>query len=258
MQAIVNTRRGPIIFGGLITSIARVLGLRDKFSWLTPLPPRVIDINMTRSMKLVKRRRDGKFHLMVANNVFQDFILPNPIRTYVRNPESYCYTHDPVPNQVPAHILENVAAGGDINEDYIQEQAAPATDTHPNTAHISSKNVAGKSSNQRPRRRNVAPATLDDIYVELLRRRELDAHRDQQIQNMEAYQTKMIQILRQMQHDQHDYAFRIEQNMSDLIDEMATMTMRVEDLQEYAFYVGPPPHQPGNGGHGRTRSRRRQ
>lgn len=87
MQAIVNARRGPIIFGGLITSIARVLGLEDKFSCLTPLPPRAIIIDRTRSMKLVKRRQDSNFHLMVANSVFQDFILPNPIRTDVRNPE---------------------------------------------------------------------------------------------------------------------------------------------------------------------------
>lgn len=67
---------------------------------------------MTRSMKLVKRRKDGKFHLMVANSIFQDFILPNPIRTNLHNPDNYCYIHDPVPNQVPAHIPENVAAGG--------------------------------------------------------------------------------------------------------------------------------------------------
>lgn len=48
----------------------------------------------------------------------------------------------------------------------------------------------------------------------------------------------MMQILRQMQYDKHDYAFRNEHNMSGLIDEMATLTMRVVDLQDYASYVG--------------------
>lgn len=193
MQAIVNARRGPIGFGVLITFIAQVLGLEDKFSNLRPLPPRSIDIDMTRNMKLVKRRRDSKFHLMVANNVFQDCILSNPICTDMRNPESYCYIHDPVPDQVLAHILENVATGGGTDEDYVQEQVAPATETHPHTTHMSSENVTGTSFSQRPRRRNVVPATLYDIYAELLWCSELDAKRNQQIQNMEAQQTKMMQ-----------------------------------------------------------------
>lgn len=63
-----------------------------------------------------------------------------------------------------------------------------------------------------------------------------------------------MQILRQMQHDQHDYAFRNEHNMSGLIDEMTTLTVCVEDLQDRASYVGMPPH-PGNGRRGRTRGR---
>ncbi|KAI5402442.1 hypothetical protein KIW84_050165 [Lathyrus oleraceus] len=218
MQVIINAKRGPIIFGGLITSIARVLGLKEKFSRLTPLLHHAIDIDMARSMKLVKRRSDGKFNLIIANNVLQEFILPNPNRTDVRNPDNYCYTNDPVPNQVPAHIPENVAAGGDTDEDHIPEQTAPTTDPH--TTHTLFENVASISSSQRPRRR-AAPATLDEIYAEL--------------------------------HDQHDYAFRTEQNMSGLIDEMETLTMHVEDLQNYT-----PRHQPGNGERPRTRGRRRQ
>lgn len=131
MQAIVTTKRGTIIFGGLITSIARVLGLEEKFSSLTPLMSRTIDIDMTRSMKLVKRWQDGKFNLMVANNVFPDFILPNPNRTDVRNQDNYCYIYDPVPIPIPGHIHGNVAAGGDIVDDYDQvEQVAPETNTH--------------------------------------------------------------------------------------------------------------------------------
>ena len=70
---------------------------------------------------------------------------------------------------------------------------------------------------------------------------------------MKAQQTEMMQILLQIQNDQHDYAFRTEQNMSGLIDEMETLTIRVEDLQTYT-----PTHQPGNGGSPRTRGRRRQ
>jgi hypothetical protein len=98
MQAIVNVKRGPIIFGGLITSIARVLELEEKFSRLTPLPHHAIGIDMARSMKLVKRRSDGRSNLIIANNVLQDFILPNPNRTYVRNSNNYRYINDPVDN----------------------------------------------------------------------------------------------------------------------------------------------------------------
>lgn len=127
---------------------------------------------------MVKQRRDAKFNLIIANNVLQDFILPNPTRTEVRNPENYCYINDLISNQVPAHILENVAVGGDTYGDYILEQAAPATDPH--TTHMSSENVADTSSSQRPRRRNIAPATLDEIYVELLRHSELDARHNLQ------------------------------------------------------------------------------
>jgi hypothetical protein len=70
---------------------------------------------------------------------------------------------------------------------------------------------------------------------------------------MGAQQTEMMQILRQMQHDQHDYTFRTKQTMSGLIDEMSTLTMHVEDLQNYTT-----PHQPGNDGRARTLARRRQ
>lgn len=34
-----------------------------------------------------------------------------------------------------------------------------------------------------------------------------------------------------MQHDHHDYAFRAEQNMSGLTDEMSALTVRVKDLK---------------------------
>ncbi|XP_050897404.1 protein STRICTOSIDINE SYNTHASE-LIKE 3-like [Lathyrus oleraceus] len=71
----------------------------------------------------------------------QDFILPNPNRTDVRNPDNYYYTNDLVPKRVPVHIRENVAAGGDTDEDHIPEQTTPATDPH--TTHTSFKNVAG-------------------------------------------------------------------------------------------------------------------
>lgn len=59
---------------------------------------------------------------------------------------------------------------------------------------------------------------------------------------MEAQQTEMMQILQQIQHDQHDHAFRNEHNMSGLNDEMADFTVRVEDLQDHVSYVGTPPH----------------
>lgn len=165
MHAIVIAKRGAIIFGGLITSIARVLGLEEKFSSLIPLLSRTIDIDMTRSLKLVKRRQDGKFKLMIANNVFPNFILPNPNRTNVCNPDNYCYLYDPVPDPVAAHIPENVATGRDIVEDYDhEEQVAPETNTHLHT-HTPHMFLLKMLQVHRP---DVGPAEEMRIYLPLL------------------------------------------------------------------------------------------
>ncbi|MCH98328.1 hypothetical protein A2U01_0019328, partial [Trifolium medium] len=50
---------GAIIFGGLITTIAKAIGLGNRLATLEPTPPRFIDIDMAKSMNLVKERSDG-------------------------------------------------------------------------------------------------------------------------------------------------------------------------------------------------------
>ena len=59
---------------------------------------------------------------MINNHVFSDITFPNPSCTDVRNPNNFCYNNDSVPNPDLAHIHENVAAGGDTDDEYDQQR----------------------------------------------------------------------------------------------------------------------------------------
>jgi hypothetical protein len=104
MHSLVYAKRGAITFGGLITTIDKAIRLGDRLANLEQIPARFIDLDMVKSMNLVRQRTDGKFNLMINNHVFPDTILPNPRRTDVCDHNNLCYIHDPVPNQAPTHI----------------------------------------------------------------------------------------------------------------------------------------------------------
>ncbi|CAI8601203.1 unnamed protein product [Vicia faba] len=118
MHVFVTARRGHITFGGLITSIARTIGPEHKLATLVPLPSCFIDIDMARSMNLVKQHPVGKFDLMINNKVFPNTTLPDPNRIDVRHQNNFFYINDPMPSPVPVHIPENVAAGEDTDDEY--------------------------------------------------------------------------------------------------------------------------------------------
>jgi hypothetical protein len=111
MHSLVTAKNGKILFGGLITTLAKALGLGPQLRNLPHIPPRLIDEDMVRSMNLVRLRSDDRFDLMISNRVFNGFILPNPTHTDVRNNNNFYYEN----NRAPTHISQNVAAGGGAN-----------------------------------------------------------------------------------------------------------------------------------------------
>jgi hypothetical protein len=64
MRSLVSAKRGSITFGGLITTIARAIGLGPRLANLEPIPGRFIDFDLVKSMNLVREQRDGKFNLI--------------------------------------------------------------------------------------------------------------------------------------------------------------------------------------------------
>lgn len=65
----------------------------------------------------------------------------------------------------------------------------------------------------------------------------------------------MMAYIQQLQEHHHDYAGRIEHNMSGLIDEMEKIRVGVKGWFEYMHHVGVPPPQFDRGGQGRARGR---
>ncbi|WJX33810.1 DNA (cytosine-5)-methyltransferase [Trifolium repens] len=115
MHSLVTAKREAIVFGGLITTIAKALGLGPRLVNLAHIPPCLIVEDKVRSMNLVRARRDDKYDLMIKNHVFNGITLPNPRRTDVRNEHNFCYTNDLVTVRAPTHISQNVAACGGAN-----------------------------------------------------------------------------------------------------------------------------------------------
>ena len=67
-----------------------------------------------------------------------------------------------------------------------------------------------------------------------------------------------MRLIHQIHQDQHDYNDKNNKRMSGMIDQMTTLTVCVDGLQEYIHHVGMPHHYLGNGVHGRARGRGHQ
>ena len=53
----VRNKTGTIVFGGLVTSIARALNLDTEIATLAPLPPRIVNLKFLKDMRLCRNRR---------------------------------------------------------------------------------------------------------------------------------------------------------------------------------------------------------
>lgn len=83
MNVVRTARKGPISFGDLITSIARVMGLHTELATLGPLPSNSLGLHACRYMRLIKAMSDGRYLLMVHNISIDGVILPCSNRTKV-------------------------------------------------------------------------------------------------------------------------------------------------------------------------------
>lgn len=92
MRALCNARKGAIVVGGLITSIAKGLGLVDELKTLEPSDTPYLDIAACRNMRLVRAEPNVKFTLMINHVAYSDIVLPDPDLTNVQNEDNWLYT----------------------------------------------------------------------------------------------------------------------------------------------------------------------
>ncbi|KAK2383895.1 hypothetical protein QL285_071305 [Trifolium repens] len=240
MQSVISSNRGAAItFGGLITTIAKAIGVGDhQFANLEQIPPRFIDLDMVKSMKLVKQRSDGNFFLMINNQVFSDIILPNPSRTDVRNINwNLCYVYNPHPDELEAPTtVPNVAAGRGTNV------VQPAHTTH------FSNTFAGSSSSSRQ-------STIDDVPCEMRAQNAINEERDglfyaiHQQQEQMLKQMQFVQVQQnQMLHNQqqlHGYynqwqstEVHRQQQLDRIVHELGDLRLQFDNFQRHQQ----PPH----------------
>lgn len=84
MLAHMSTVRGIIYFRGLISSLARDVGLDNELENLAPLQPRTIDLDCAKSMSICKHRGEDEHPLMIHNEVVQSIVLQWPRRLMCR------------------------------------------------------------------------------------------------------------------------------------------------------------------------------
>ncbi|CAJ2633365.1 unnamed protein product [Trifolium pratense] len=237
MLSQVNTSRGgAMIFGGLITTIAKAIGLGPRLENFEHTPPRLINEDMVRSMNLVRLREDDRYDLMIQNRVFNNITLPNQWLTDVRDPRNHCYTNNSTTNRAPTHISPNAAAGGGASI------VPPAHTTH------FSNTFAGSSSSSRQ-------STIDDVLHEIRAQNELNQERDglfyamhqqqeEMMEQMTFMQAQQNQIL-QNQHEMQGYYHRWEsseehrqQQLDNVIQELGGLRLQFNNVKNYQQ---PPP-----------------
>jgi hypothetical protein len=206
MRSIV-AKRGTITFGGLITTIAKAIGLGNHLENLTPLPMRYIDLDMVKYMKLVKELEDGKFYLMINNNVFRPFVFPDLNRTDVRNHSNFYYPPDD----------EHVTTG---------EGTTPIP---PAPTPQFSNTFAGSSSSYREQEER------DSLFYAIHQQQEVMLA---EMQFLRAQQTQLLQHQTAM-HDHHNQSAEYHrQQLDQVMHELGRLSLRFDDFQR--FHQPPP------------------
>lgn len=124
----------PICIGALITSITRALNLNDELATLEPLNTPFLDLDACRSMRLIKNRQDGRYHLMVGNRAVNSIILPNSACTNVQDRNNWSYNLNALE---PGHNIKIQGNEGNSTNDDIDEMEhdAPEPPIDPHTTH---------------------------------------------------------------------------------------------------------------------------
>lgn len=120
MQADRIAKKGPISFGGMITYIARALGLESELATLMHYVIPSLDIDAFCHMWLIKNRRHERYSLMIGNREVPSIILPFLNRTDVQKKANLIYNLNvgTYTGPVPMDIPENVNAGGATDDEY--------------------------------------------------------------------------------------------------------------------------------------------
>lgn len=135
MQLICVRGATHLCIGGLVTSIARALGLGNELATLQPLPTPSLDIDSCRSQRLIKARRDDIYSLMVGNCEIRSIILPCHTRTYVRNRNNWLYdlTAPELGHLAPNDIQVQDSQGGQTNAEFDEKEQDSTTFSDPTT-----------------------------------------------------------------------------------------------------------------------------
>jgi hypothetical protein len=140
-------------FRGIITSIALDLNLGDRLANLPALPAEFLDIDYFRAPRLIKARDDRKYHPVVRNKIVRSIIMPNRNRTNPQNMENWIFDLD----ALEADERDPTNGVGEVEEELDRGMPQPPPEY---ATEISSR------SQQRNERR---PATMENIYAEMLR-----------------------------------------------------------------------------------------
>lgn len=174
LQSVSVRGSGPICIGGLITSIARALNLNNKLATSAPLDTPFLDLDACCSMRLIKNRQDGRYHLMVGNHTINSIILPNSACTNVRDRNNWFYNLNALELSHNINIQGN--EGNSIDDDI--EHDAPEPPTHLHTTHDTINIFESTSSRHQSHDGNDYTSimtALDDVLDKLRHLNTLDA-----------------------------------------------------------------------------------